>query len=223
MNDQLKTFLDTFINSLLRFRVLGSDQRGDSHDWSAWGRLRGSLTLASDLRLITSDQEKLLSGLIDNADIHKGRPFPDERNSGPCISWFELHKRTVATHLLEKPQAVPVNEPFQLQPVAAPRELRLLCLLVKNRDGQARSLPVHTLRPMPPRVCPSRANAANAPRRWCVDALAFPVGNHTGLYLRETHAKRPAAKVLERCREHRQASAFCTAARTVRTNGVSHV
>lgn len=108
-----------------------------------------------------------------------------------------------------------------LQPTSARPELRLLCLLVKGRDGQARSLPVHTLRPMPPRICPTRAHAKNAPHRWCLDALAVPVGNHTGLYLRETHAKRPAAEVLERCGKHRQAGAFRAAARTFRADGVS--
>jgi len=110
---------------------------------------------------------------------------------------------------------------IQLQQPAARRELRLLCLLVKGRDGQARSLPVHTLRPMPPRICPTRAHAQNAPRRWCLDAFAFPMGNHTGLYLRETHAKRPTAKVLERCGKYRQAGAFCAAARTFPSSGVS--
>jgi hypothetical protein len=112
---------------------------------------------------------------------------------------------------------------IQLQQPTARIELRLLCLLVKNRDGQARSLPVHTLRPMPPRVCPTRAHAKNGARRWCLDALAFPVANHTGLYLRETHAKRPTAQVLERCGKHRQARAFRAAARTVSTGGVSYV
>ena len=110
---------------------------------------------------------------------------------------------------------------IQLQQPAARRELRLLCLLVKGRDGQARSLPVHTLRPMPPRVCPTRSHTQDAPRRWCLDALAVPVGNHPGLYLRETHAKRPTAQVLERCGKHRQAGAFRAAARTFPASGVS--
>jgi len=110
-----------------------------------------------------------------------------------------------------------------LQPTSARPELRLLCLLVKGRDGQARFLPVHTLRPMPPRVCPTRAHSQDAPRRWCLDALAVPVGNNPGLYLRETHAKRPTAQVLERCGKHRQARAFRAAARTFPAGGVSHV
>ncbi|SCW29629.1 hypothetical protein SAMN05216370_0211 [Pseudomonas peli] len=111
----------------------------------------------------------------------------------------------------------------QLPPPPTCTGLRLLCLLVKGRNGQARSLPVHTLRPMPPRVCPTRAHAQNAPRRWCLDALAFPMGNHTGLYLRQTHAKRPTAQVLERCGQYRQARAFRAASRTFRAGGVSHV
>jgi hypothetical protein len=110
---------------------------------------------------------------------------------------------------------------IQLQQPAARRELRLLCLLVKGRNGQARSLPVHTLRPMPPRVCPTRTHTQDGPRRWCLDAFAFPMGNHTGLYLRQTHAKRPNAQVLERCGKHRQARPFRAVARTFRADGVS--
>jgi hypothetical protein len=108
----------------------------------------------------------------------------------------------------------------QIPPPTPHTALLLLCLLVKVRDGQARSLPVHTLRPMPPRVCPTRAHTQDAPRRWCLDALAVPVGNHPGLYLRETHAKRPTAQVLERCGQHRQARAFRASARTFRADGV---
>ncbi len=105
---------------------------------------------------------------------------------------------------------------------ATPRPgLRLLCLLVTNRNGQARALPVHTLRPMPPRICPTRADAKNGPRRWCLDAVAFPVANHTGLYLRETHATRPTAEVLERCAGHRQAHALRPALGSVRAGGLS--
>ena len=99
--------------------------------------------------------------------------------------------------------------------------LRLLCLLVKGRDGQARSLPVHTLRPMPPRVCPTRQGSNHGAYRWHLDALECPLGNHTGLYLRETHAQRPTAKVLERCAKHRQAGALRAAARTFRVGGVT--
>jgi hypothetical protein len=105
------------------------------------------------------------------------------------------------------------------QPPARP-ELRLLCLLVKGRDGQAQSLPVHTLRPMPPRVCPTWPDSKHGPRRWNLDAFEVGTGDNACLSLRETHAKRPTAQVLERCGKHRQAGAFRAVARTVSVGGV---
>lgn len=110
---------------------------------------------------------------------------------------------------------------IQLQQPAARRELRLLCLLVKGRNGQARLLPVHTLRPMPPRVCFASAYYTNAFNRWRLDGSTGAVVNNPGLYLRETHAKRPTAQVLERCGKHRQARSFRPAPRTFRAVGVS--
>lgn len=245
------------------------DSPEDFMFWNLMGFIQG-LYWAD---VIDSDQFKSLHALVVNANIHCREPFPTMLNAGPCISWWELHKRNVATHLLEKPQAVPanepahlqpvsesdylepcpecegngevngrpcvrcagsarvpvdlkpqavpVNEPVQLQPVAARRELRLLCLLVKGRDDQAQSLPVHTLRPMPPRVCSADANHRHALHRWCLEGDSSRVANNSGLYLRETHAKRPTAEVLERCGKYRQAGAIRTATRAVRTNGVS--
>jgi len=111
---------------------------------------------------------------------------------------------------------------IQLQQPTARIELRLLCLLVKGRDGQARSLPVHTLRPMSPRICPTRPHPKHGPRRWCLDAFEVGTANNPGLVLRETQAKRPTAEVLERCGKHRQAGALRAAARTFRADGVSH-
>ncbi len=99
--------------------------------------------------------------------------------------------------------------------------LFLLCLLVKGRDGQARSLPVHTLRPMPPRVCPTGQNTNHGPNRWDLDALGFPMGDHPGLYLRQAHAKRPTGQILERCGKHRQARSIRASARTFSTGGVT--
>jgi hypothetical protein len=106
----------------------------------------------------------------------------------------------------------------QVPPPTPHTGLFLLCLLVKGRDSQVRSLPVHTLRPMPPRVCPTRAHTQDSPRSWCLDALAVPVGNNPGLYLQETHAKRPTSQVLECCRKHRQARALRTPIRTLRAD-----
>lgn len=105
----------------------------------------------------------------------------------------------------------------------APRPgLRLLCLLVPTRNGETRSLPVHTLRPMPPRICGADSHPTNGPRRWHLEASAFRMEGGTGLYLRETHATRPTAKVLERCARHWPTNALRPDPRTVRAGGVSH-
>lgn len=201
MNDQLKTFLDNFLHALVRFRMLGLDQRGDYHDLSAWWRLRCRLALATELLLITTEQEKLLSSLIDNADIHKGRPFPDERNAGPFISWWELHKRDLASHLLEKPQAqVQANEkPEPVSAPATPRELRLLCLLVETAS-ESYAVPLGTMHPVPPR--------ASINGRW-------PSAGSPGVVMRQTHAQRPTAEVLARLQRHGQAHSIRATARTV--------
>ena len=61
-----------------------------------------------------------------------------------------------------KPGEGMTYEPIQLSAPAAPRGLRLLCLLVPTRDGETRSLPVHTLRPMPPRVCAADSHNQDA-------------------------------------------------------------
>ncbi len=97
-------------------------------------------------------------------------------------------------------------EPLPLPAPAAPRELRLLCVLVPARDGSTRALPVHTLHRVPPRVAPQG--------RWALEGDAC-------LHLRETHPKQPAAQVLARCARQRQTNALRAAARTVRTGGIS--
>ncbi len=77
---------------------------------------------------------------------------------------------------------------------SSPRpELRLLCLLVKDRDGKARSLPVHTMRPMPPRVLRTG--------RWSL-------ASDPALHLRETRAERPSPEVLARYSRQRQTNAL---------------
>jgi len=98
--------------------------------------------------------------------------------------------------------------------------LRLLCLLVQTRNGETRSLPVHTMRPMPPRVCGADSHATNGPRRWDLEADAFGVESGTGLYLREAHATRPTSEVLERCARHWPANALRPNSRTVRAGGI---
>jgi hypothetical protein len=112
-------------------------------------------------------------------------------------------------------------EAIQLQARTAQPGLRLLCLLVKNRNGETRSLPIHTLRPMPPRVCSTDTHIKGRPSFWHLDTVDFAVAGDTGLYLRETHSQPAPSAVLARCREHRQASALCAHSRTVRACGVT--
>lgn len=97
-------------------------------------------------------------------------------------------------------------EPLPLPAPATPRGLRLLCVLVPSRNGSTRTLPVHTLHRVPPRVGPKG--------QWSLATDAC-------LHLRETHPKRPTAQVLARCARHRQTHCLRAAARTVRTGGVS--
>ncbi len=89
-------------------------------------------------------------------------------------------------------------EAGQLSTPSACPGLRLLCLLVQTRNGETRSLPVHTMRPMPPRVCAADSYAANGLRRWNLEASALGLESGTGLYMRETRATRPTREVVER-------------------------
>lgn len=119
----------------------------------------------------------------------------------------EIVTRLQASFDQAKPE-VSANEESQPVPTpAAPRQLRLLCLLAQPKLGatQARRLPVHTLHRVPPRTV--------ACGRWadlCDSCLV----------LREAHAVEPTAEVLARCERHRQTDALRAAARTVRTGGV---
>ena len=111
-------------------------------------------------------------------------------------------------------------EAGQLSTPSARPGLRLLCLLVQTRNGETRSLPVHTMRPMPPRVCAADSHTANGLRRWNLEASALGVDGGTGLYLRETHSTRAPREVVERCLRLGEANAFRADPRTVRAGGV---
>jgi len=99
----------------------------------------------------------------------------------------------------------------RLSAPAAPRQLRLLCLLVSSASGQSRSLPVHTMRPMPPRVCAADSRPKDGQDRWRVESSSLELVDNTGLYLRETRAFAPSAEVLARCARLRQTNAICAA------------
>lgn len=97
------------------------------------------------------------------------------------------------------------------QPVsasAARRQLQLLCVLVPSRTGSVRTLPIHTLRPMPPRV--------SGQGKW-------RLASDTGFYLRETHATAPAPKVLERYLRLGHSNAFRADSGALRVGGLSYV
>ena len=96
---------------------------------------------------------------------------------------------------------VPANEPQSVSTPAARRKLRLLCVLVPSRSGGIRSLPVHTLRPMPPRV--------SGQGKW-------HLASDTGFYLREAHATAPAPEVLARYLRLGQTNALRADSGTVR-------
>ena len=87
-------------------------------------------------------------------------------------------------------------EPLPLPAPAARRQLRLLCVLVPSREGSTRSLPVHTMQPLPPR----------ARLQGLIDRT---LASEAGFHLRETQATAPTASVLERCLSNRH----------LRTNG----
>ncbi len=164
--------------------------------------------------LISLEEQFRLDALAQSASDYSGQVFPGGI-VGPVMPirvWLERNRvsnteiNDAAGKLLAQ---VPADErPSEVLAPASRPELRLLCLLVKDRDGKARSLPVHTMRPMPPRVlCPGR----------------WSVASDSAFELRETHAIRPAAEVLERCARQRQAHTLRSAARTFPAGGVSHV
>ena len=111
-------------------------------------------------------------------------------------------------------------EAGQLSTPSARPGLRLLCLLVQARNGETRSLPVHTMRPMPPRVCAADSHVANGLHRWSLEASALGVESGTGLYLREAHATRAPREVVDRYLRLGQANALRADSRTVRAGGV---
>jgi len=149
--------------------------------------------------LISLDEQFRLDALAQSAFDYSGQVFPGGI-VGPVMPtrvWLERNRvsnaeiNDAAVKLLAR---VPADErPCEVPAPASRPGLRLLCLLVKDRDGKARSVPVHTMRPMPPRVL--------RPGRWSLTSDA-------GFALRETHAVRPSPEVLARYSRQRQANAL---------------
>ncbi|OWP47427.1 hypothetical protein CEG18_28830 [Pseudomonas nitroreducens] len=116
---------------------------------------------------------------------------------------------------------VPADASEQVSAPTASRGLRLLCLLVPSRTGEARSLPVHTLHRVPPYASLHGRYYDDQDRGgMALDPLDVPGG--TGFYLRETHARAPSAEVLARYLRQRQADALRPHPRAVRAGGLSH-
>lgn len=193
MNSQLSRALSSLLGRLLTVRL--ADFRDDSGR-REFLRVQGYLAALEDLGVITWDQLCMFTDLLLNASKHGGEPFPCALNAGPVMPFIVAYKRRYAPHGGQvKPSArVPADErPSEVSAPAPRPELRLLCLLVKDRDGKARSLPVHTMRPMPPRVL--RVG------RWSL-------ASDSAFHLRETRAERPSPEVLARYSRQRQASAL---------------
>lgn len=186
---------------LLEVRLSGRDSVSEYLCAAKFGAVQGQLGALEDLGVITWDQLVLLTDLLLNASKHAGEPFPSVRNAGPVMPANVSFGRRYGHDWWVKPAAqVPSNEPVSVSAPASRPGLRLLCLLVRSRTGEARALPVHTLRPMPPRIC--------RPGRWSLASDA-------GFTLRETHAVRPAPEVLARYSRHRQTNALRAHSSTV--------
>lgn len=158
--------------------------------WATCGRARGFIDLAASLDLITHEQWLRLCELVSSAHDYSGKPYPDKRNLGPVMPFVVECVRARDSRV--KPAAQVPAHAEQVSAPAAPRELRLLCLLVPSRTDGTRSLPVHTLRALPPRRC--------VQGRW-------NLASEAGFHLRETQARAPSPEVLARCVRQRPAYA----------------
>lgn len=213
MNDR-RSWLFALLRSLTEVR-LSDDPHG--LDAIIWGPVYSLISRGLREAYISPTEKVRLTLLAMNAGLNSGfSRFPDPRNAGPYMPdsiWYERAKAE------GKLQAVPANEPVQLQPVAARRELRLLCLLGKVPGPVTRLFPpiaVHRL-PAPwlsPRgrwcVCLSSSSARRLALSgiWSIQGLPF-------FYLREAHAAAPSAEVLARLQRHGQTNAIRATARTV--------
>lgn len=183
---------------------------GDPH-----GTEGDSLTEASSLinrglteGYISAPEFLRLNRLLRSAALYSANlNFPDARNAGPYMPtsvWFKRHKAELAaesmTGVIHMPGYYVVDpvhgksqtleatneKPEPVRSPAARRHLRRLCVLVPTRDGSTRSLPVHTMQPLPPR----------ARLQGLIDRT---LASEAGFHLRETQATAPTASVLERC------------------------
>lgn len=201
MTSSTERVFSSLLSRLLEVRLSGRDSVSE-YLWAAkFGAVQGQLGALEDLGVITWDQLVLLTDLLLNASKHAGEPFPSARNVGPVMPANVSYVRRYGSDVWGKPAAqVPSSEPVTVSAPASRPELRLLCLLVKDRSGGSRSLPIHTMRPLPPRVGPVG--------RWSLASDA-------AFYLRETRAERPSPEVLARYSRQRQTNALRADSRAV--------
>lgn len=223
--NNLERVLRAIHNALCAVRTTVFERGGfdNSHFyWAAYGRAQGLIEGARAGGLITHEAEVALGDLVSNASSNAGKPFPDPRNVGPVMPILVRVHRNAQ---LGKPQApVAANEcDKQVSEVGAPRQLRLLCLLVKSSNVPARYLPVHTMRPMPPRVCGADSRHQNGQGQWRMGRPALELVNNTGLHLREARAVAPAPEVLARYIGHRKAYPAHPYSGAVSVGGLTHV
>lgn len=210
--------LHDFLSMLVAIRissVLLSGAAREAYYWDG-GRVTGFLSGLRAAGVIDFDEEKRMYGLFCNAAEHSGQPFPSRLNVGPCIWPWDLRERH------QQAREETADAPVEVPAPPTPRGLRLLCLLVKTRTGETRSLPVHTLYRVPP-YAGIRGRYHDGAGRWSVafDPLDVPGG--AGFYLRETHARTPSPEVLARCLRQRQAHALRAHSPAVRVGGLSRV
>ena len=190
----------------------GSEVYQDALFWLLDGRDYGHLSVAEFV---------LLDDLLHSAFLYSGDPFPCPQNAGPYMPdsvWMVRHLEALKS---QEAQQVAVNEPERLSAPTPPARLFLLCLLGKSPSSSRVRLQWH-----PVGVSRLPAPWAAARGRWGLrfphslsksSALSgvWPIQGAPGLVLRETHAKRPPAPVLERLRAQSHARPIRTAARFV--------
>lgn len=113
------------------------------------------------------------------------------------------------------------SDAVEVRPSTACFGLRLLCLLVQSRTGEARSLPIHTLHRVP-RYTSLHGRYYDGQGRGSVALDPLDVSGGTGFYLRETHARPPSPEVLARYLRQRQIDALRSRARAIRAGGLSN-
>lgn len=214
MNNQA---LSEFLRLLVILRTASPSLSATARDryFLIAGRAWGFIAALEEAALYSRDELARMNELVANVIRYLGLPFPCGCNAGPVMPVWEALKRreTAREATADAAEQVPA-------PTTRPG-LRLLCLLVPSRTGEARSLPIHTLHRVPPYASlHGRYHDGQGRGRVALDPLDVPGG--TGFYLRETHARAPSPEVLARCLRQRQTDSFRADPRTLRAGGLSH-